>query len=203
MRKEKNKIEVVDYGNFIISANIIKSSDCNTIIDFIETNKEKFPLVNNNYTVGMESNISYFKKDTENWHKVNSILSDTVSKSIQTFIVENCPNVSLSFSPSTTKHDGCFLRKIVGETTEHTDGIHIETIPGSSDYIKHSVGVLIMSLKDTGDFLEFPDYNISVPLGEGSVVFFPPYWTHNHKSKWSGSESYRVQTHLKNTFKLK
>tara|TARA_Y100000389_G_scaffold23826_1_gene20502 strand:- start:4225 stop:4830 length:606 start_codon:yes stop_codon:yes gene_type:complete len=200
---EKNKIEVVKYGDFIMSANIMKSSDCNTIIDFIETNKENFPLVDYNFSVSMESHTNLFNKNTENCDKVNSILSDTVSKSIQTFIVENCPNSSLSFSPSTIKNNGFFLRKIVGETTEHNDGIHIETITGSSDYIKHSVGVIVMSLKDTGDFLEFPDYNISVPLGEGSVVFFPPYWTHNHKSKWSGSESYRAQTHLKNTFKLK
>ena len=199
----KNKIEVVKYGDFIMSANIMKSSDCNTIIDFIEANKEKFPLVDHNYSVSMEAHTNHFKKETENWDKVYSILSDTVLKSIQSFIVENCPNASLSFSLSTIKGCGFFLRKIVGETTEHTDGIHIEKVSGSSSYILHSVGVIVMSLKDTGDFLEFPDYNISVPLGEGSVVFFPPYWTHSHKSKWSGSESYRAQTHLVNTFKLK
>lgn len=200
---EKNKIKVVKYGDFIMSANIMKSSDCNTIIDFIETNKEKFPLVDHNYSVSMESHTNYFKKDTENLDQVNSILSDTFSKSIQTFIVENCLNASLSFSLSTIKNNGFFLRKIAGETTEHVDGLHIKRIHGSSSYIEHSIGVIVMSLKDTGDFLEFTDYDISVPLREGNVVFFPSYWTHRHKSKWSGSESYRAQTHIKNTFKLK
>ena len=68
-----------------------------------------------------------------------------------------------------------------------------------SDAYKERVGTLIVSLKDTGDEIVFPHLDITVPLKQGTILFFPPYWTHVHYSNWSKQKGYRIQTWLTHT----
>ena len=91
---------------------------------------------------------------------------------------------------------GYELRKIIGPTHLHADGSEVKMVKNS---ISFRVATLVISLAGTGDTLVFPDLDLEVPLEEGDVVFFPPYWTHRHSSKWSGIDTYRIQTWLTNT----
>lgn len=89
-------------------------------------------------------------------------------------------------------YNNIILRKIYGKTREHTDGTK-EIIESNICFLKknrskdfHFVRNLtfIFSLNDDydGGELLFPSYDISIKLKKGSVVIFPPFWTHPHST---------------------
>jgi hypothetical protein len=77
------------------------------------------------------------------------------------------------------------LRKVFGETILHMDGacIDITRHPYTNIELK-SVRVLTLvgMLNDNyeGGIYNFPNQEISIKLKAGSIILFPPYWTHPH-----------------------
>jgi predicted 2-oxoglutarate/Fe(II)-dependent dioxygenase YbiX len=70
------------------------------------------------------------------------------------------------------------LRKVYGETKLHSDG----TFNNNNDKTDVRSITVVTSLNDnyTGGVYSFPYQNIQFSLPAGSVLFFPPYWTHPH-----------------------
>lgn len=100
-------------------------------------------------------------------------------------------------------HSGFLLRKIYGETRLHVDGCDIhrsnitfidEVIP-NYEMIRNSS--IIFGLNDDYDdgIFSFPYHNINIKLKKGSVIIFPPYWTHPHNvSNLNDTFRYTIST---------
>lgn len=78
------------------------------------------------------------------------------------------------------------LRKVYGKTREHADG----ACPDIVNHPYHKCKIrTVRSLTMVGVFNDdyeggvyhFPIQNINVKLKAGSVILFPPYWTHPHE----------------------
>lgn len=95
-------------------------------------------------------------------------------------------------------NSGYLLRKIYGKTKSHIDNIYkiydsnINFIKDDkkNDYRMIRNASIIFALNDDydGGMFNFPYYDISLKLKKGSVIIFPPYWTHEH-------EVYTVENH--------
>ena len=183
-----------------MSANILTPESCKYIIDFMEENISHFELnkPKNGYnTSSYGLNLSLYLKDKK-FKEIDDILFKYVGISINTFITNNIPNNG--FLLEGIQDSGYELRKIVGPTQKHVDSPDVSVV---HDKITYRIASIVISLKESGDELIFPEMDIKVPLGQGTIVFFPPYWTHAHYSKWSGIDTYRVQTWLLNKVKTK
>lgn len=89
-------------------------------------------------------------------------------------------------------NSGYCLRKIYGKTRNHIDNIS-EVYNSEITFIKNNKmgdykmvrnASIVFSLNDDyegGEFM-FPYQDITVKLKKGSVVIFPPFWTHPHET---------------------
>jgi len=93
-------------------------------------------------------------------------------------------------------------RKIYGNTREHIDGLtdirtsnnlHVLNRNKKNESIMIRSITFIFSLNDDyiGGELNFPYYDLSIKLKKGSVIIFPPYWTHKHSSNNLENDTYR------------
>jgi hypothetical protein len=131
--------------------------------------------------------------DKKEFKEIDDLIFKSVGKSVDRFIIKE-PSYG-GYISQNIKDSGYHLRKIIGPTQRHADGPEVTEY---SDGLSYRVATLVISLAGTGDTLEFPDLGVNIPLDEGTVVFFPPYWTHIHESKWSGVDTYRIQTWITN-----
>ena len=191
------KKTVTKYGNFVMSAELVSKKDCKDIIKFIDTYEKEHSEIrdyseNNRNTKSKEITLSqklYLPKAKE----IDNIIFKRIGESIKKFIsLQNIPNAHHLMS-NNLEDTGYQLRKIIGPTLEHSDGVEVSIF---KDAYKYRIGTLIISLKDTGDEIVFPHLDITVPLKQGTILFFPPYWTHIHYSNWNEQEGYRIQTWL-------
>ena len=193
------KKTVTDHGNFILSAELVSKKDCKDIIKFIDTHEKEHSILRdysqkNRNTNSKEialSRIMHLPKTKE----IDDIIFKRVGEAIKKFIVQNIPNGKQLMN--NLEDSGYQLRKIIGPTLQHQDGVQVDILNKST--YKYRVGTLIISLKDTGDEIVFPHLDVTVPLKQGTILFFPPYWTHVHYSNWNEQEGYRIQTWLTNT----
>lgn len=150
----------------------------------------------NNVTTGKRISTNIMNGITHNDIKIyKNLISDKINiiKSIMVDI-----NKKLIFDQNT----GYILRKIYGPTRLHTDGISQVYDSSNITFIKNNrIGTLkmirnntmIFSLNDNyeGGELKFPYFDISIKLTKGSVVIFPPYWTHEHEVTELENGTYR------------
>jgi len=99
-------------------------------------------------------------------------------------------------------HSGFLLRKIYGKTRLHKDGI-TEIYNNSNitflnenkveDFRMIRNASIIFSLNDNydGGEFNFPYYDLSIKLKKGSMIIFPPYWTHEHETNFLKNNTYR------------
>lgn len=98
---------------------------------------------------------------------------------------------------------GYILRKIHGGTRLHVDGVdsgkksdtNINFIDNNKRYTGKMVrnASIIFTINDDyegGEFC-FPYYDIKLKLKKGSVIIFPPYWTHDHEVLSVENNTYR------------
>lgn len=93
-------------------------------------------------------------------------------------------------------------RKIYGNTREHIDGLtdirrsnnlHVINRNKQNESIMVRSLTFIFALNEDyiGGELNFPYYDLSIKLKKGSVILFPPYWTHKHSSNNLENNTYR------------
>jgi len=102
-------------------------------------------------------------------------------------------------------NSGFMLRKIYGETRLHTDGpnsgmnrksalkyINEKNTDKLNVYFIRNLSC-IFALNDdySGGIFNFPYQNINIKLKKGSVIFFPPYWSHPHEVSDLNDNNYR------------
>tara|TARA_Y100000389_G_scaffold23826_1_gene20503 strand:- start:4842 stop:5420 length:579 start_codon:yes stop_codon:yes gene_type:complete len=184
-----NILKVNKHGGFVMSSIGLNPLECNKVIDFIEKNiKESDKIINH--------------KDKKGFSEVDDILFKTVSNSIKGFIIDNIKYYGRIFLNGTEKpcknikDSGYELIKISSSTELQPGSVDVSI---SQNKMTFNISSLIMSLKDTGSELVFPDLDITIPLEEGTVVFFPPYWTHCYYINSTEQKSYIVKTNITNT----
>lgn len=97
------------------------------------------------------------------------------------------------------------LRKIFGKTRTHIDGINLnEHSSNNIFYVKDNIlndsintlirnASIIFTLNDNydGGTFRFPYQDVSIKLKKGSVLIFPPYWTHPHETDELENNTFR------------
>jgi hypothetical protein len=112
--------------------------------------------------------------------KINDIMIN-----IQTIMNDINPRITLDHN------SGYLLRKIYGRTRKHIDNIS-ELYDSNINFIKNNKkgdyrmvrsASIIFGLNDDydGGMYNFPYYDVTLKLKKGSVIIFPPYWTHEHE----------------------
>lgn len=98
-------------------------------------------------------------------------------------------------------NSGYCLRKIYGKTRNHVDNI-TEVYNSGITFIKNNKmgdykmirdASIIFTLNDDyeGGEFKFTYHDIKVKLKKGSVIIFPPFWTHPHETEELINDTYR------------
>jgi len=126
-------------------------------------------------------------------NELNSLtISDikSISNNIDT-VMKKLGKILSNFNINFSANSLYIFRKIYGETRIHTDGISDTPMQKNIHYFKENkardkflvrVASFIFTLNDDydgGEFL-FPYHDLTIKLKKGSVLIFPPYWTHLH-----------------------
>jgi len=173
--------KIIEYNkcNIYIVENIIGGDDCDILRDKINNNKNS--LIQRNYTHGNNVLCEYSMNDNiEINHFINEkmlLLSSIISKINK--------NIKLLF------HSGYTYRKIFGPTKLHCDNtykiksknifsIKNETINNDVIMIRNSSIIFTLNDDYNGGIFNFKYHNINIKLAKGSVIIFPPFWTHPH-----------------------
>jgi len=187
----------LNHKNHILSfTNVFTAKECKKVVEFIKKNIDKFEKSNQGErspTTSNQLHITNLYKELQ-FDEIDQIIYDGLAK-----VTGNAVSKGQRFPCDRLSDTGYILREVTGPTAMHSDGIAME-YSSKTKLSSYRVASLIVSLEDTGDKLSFPEYNLDIPLREGTVVFFPPFWTHRHGTEWSGKKGYRIQTWLKNSF---
>lgn len=178
------KWKVIEYEpcNIYIIENFLNDDECTELISFIEQYlhfSEKWEINDSNnvecYNLIMED----LKKKLNN----NDLLSNILHIDE---IIYNIFSNSLKLINSLTpylrydKDCGYQLRKNYGKTQLHSDSVNCNQSK-SRDYIRTLSMIINLNENYTGGVYKFPLQNIECKLKKGSVIIFPPYWTHPHE----------------------
>jgi len=102
-------------------------------------------------------------------------------------------------------NSGFLLRKIYGETRLHSDGANsgmnrktaLKYINEKNmdklnvQFIRNSSCIFSLNDDFSGGIFNFPYHNINIKLKKGSVICFPPFWTHPHEVSDLTDNKYR------------
>jgi len=182
-------------NQIFIFDDVISNEDCDEIIKIIDTYATK-------KTVWQEhNNVECYPIC------VNEINDKELSKKTDDKIFKIVTNLAQLFNREYSlpcKHDcGYTLRKIVGPTRQHVDGLLQD--PGTKqqnlnrDVIRNMSLIIALNGNYEGGELVFPEQgNYTIKLKRGQVVCFPPYWTHPHKtnSLLNNTVRYTINTWL-------
>lgn len=169
--------------------------------ELLKENDEIFYIFpsNTSHTKSMYSNYLNGITNDELQEQINKISEKM--KIVSTIIKQINNGISLNHN------SGYNLRKIYGRTKIHSDGlinIHDSDITfinkeeETEEYKMVRNASIIFALNDNyeGGIFHFPVQDISFKLKRGSVVIFPPYWTHPHEvsSVENGTFRYTINT---------
>ena len=180
----ENYIIYYDYKIAIIN-NLVNDNLSNELISFLDKNKEihhKERFKRGSNVLCDYININNFKlkllknkdqnKDILNYVlKLDKNICDIFSKGI------NIYKEIFKMDNNNFKDCGYTLRKHIGETRLHSDGPEISI---EEHTYRILTGIIILNSDYDGAIFEFPDFNLKFKLKKGSLLLFPPYWTHPH-----------------------
>jgi hypothetical protein len=183
--------------NIFVLPNVVSEELFKEVIEYFENNKEL--QKQRSYKWG--NNVvcdAIFANDHKQTHQCTSGIDAKIFQALTAVIKDNLfyklPKAWTYSTDSTLQDSGYEIRKIKGSTRFHADDIDPKVI--SSDSVRFRVGTIILCLSNSLDTLDFPMQNRKVKLVQGTLIFFPPYWTHPHQTTYGGCESYRIQTWL-------
>ena len=192
------KIVHGDFANvecFIAYTNELLQKNDNFYYDFsTQINNKEFCSVSN-------------KKSKIN---MNNCLNGITNKELQNYIdnisekVKIISNIMKQINPRICfdYNSGYNLRKIYGRTKFHIDGI-LDVIKSDVTFVNKSQtkdnykmvrnASMIFALNDNydGGEFHFPYHDIYLKMKKGSVIIFPPYWTHPHEVSSVENNTYR------------
>jgi hypothetical protein len=154
-------------SNIIVIENIITEEKCNEYIQLLnESELEKKVIESYNNVECYELNLSKFRE--MNKYKI-------CDQEIYT-IVNNSFGIFSKLRPHVkiVNDNGYSLRKIYGKTREHIDFLNH---PSDTRTLS---AIFLLNDDYEGGIFNFKYQNIYHKVKKGSVIMFPPYWTHPH-----------------------
>lgn len=122
-------------------------------------------------------------------------------------IKEILKQLSIHYSTALLKYNsGYILRKIYGRTRTHIDGnklskqfniMHLQQYQETREInmnnviIRNLSGIFTLNDDYDGGLFQFPNHNLEFKLKKGSLLLFPPYWTHRHQTTELLNETFR------------
>jgi hypothetical protein len=175
-------------GQIFVIDNILSFDECQELINIID----KHATVKECY--GHDSNVQSMCIILEMLINSDRELHDTINKMISKFIkriIDKVRETSPIDVSSIKCHCGCKLRKIHGPTRIHEDG-------ALNDGMVRIASVIIALNGDyEGGEIVFPEQDVKIKLKAGQALFFPPYWSHPHKTlELHGTYRYTMNTWL-------
>lgn len=167
MKLPKNEIFVFD--------DVINAEGCNELIKIINEyaiHKDQWRPSNNVECYPLA--VAEIKDEN-----VRKRMDDMIFKIINPI----CKIFQNEFSIPCTCDCGYTLRKIVGATRIHTDGIGNDSnlkMFNKDNIRQMSVIIALNGDYDGGEFV-FTEQNVRIKLKRGQLIAFPPFWTHPHK----------------------
>ena len=186
-----NNSKIAEYidKNIIVFEDIINDEFCKELIEFIESNKDQFKeeILGPHYNVEcFNLYLEEFKKK-QDLNNLPSVLEiDQKIFSIIGQIINALHAILMGFKGK--EDSGYNLRKIFGGTKIHTDSI---TTGGYKEYIRCASVIINLNDDYDGGVFNFPNQNVSHKLKTGSVILFPPFWTHPHEISGLGKNQFR------------
>jgi predicted 2-oxoglutarate/Fe(II)-dependent dioxygenase YbiX len=167
-----DNFEITEYNSSIfVVNNVIDTALCNRIISFMDNSEEE------RKDIMKGNNVECFEVIYDEYNEIIKIINERI------FTILNIFSKALEIEIiGTTKLQ---LRKVFGETILHTDGACVDNVTHPYNNIElKSVRILTLvgMLNDNyeGGIYNFPKQEVSIKLTAGSIILFPPYWTHPH-----------------------
>ena len=116
---------------------------------------------------------------------------NNITETIKEIFKQINPKISFNYN------SGYIIRKIYGKTREHSDGLFVDKqfniINRESEQetresnmnnviVRNLSAVFTLNDDYEGGLFTFPAHHIQLKLKKGSVLLFPPYWTHTHST---------------------
>lgn len=162
-----NGIKVIEFShtNIFIIENMIDESLCDSIIESINVSELiNVPTTNN-------QNVECYRVTKLKTKGLEEILNDKLVDIIKIIKIIR-PMIHVN------KYSPYDLRKVYGKTHLHQDGIFNNR--KYKDDIRSITIVAGLNDDYTGGLYSFPQQQLEFNLKKGSVLFFPPFWTHTH-----------------------
>jgi hypothetical protein len=166
-----NNFEIIEYNsNIFVIKNFLDKDFCNKIINLMDDSNYFKPNMYKN-------NVECFEVIYNDNEYIINLLNDKILDIFKIF--SELLNITI------TDVTRIQLRKVFGETRLHTDSAVIdETKHPYNNTILKTVRALTLVgvLNDNyeGGIYNFPKQEFSIKLETGSIILFPPYWTHPH-----------------------
>ena len=162
-----NGIKIIEFSNtqIYIIENMIDDLLCDYIINSINLSEVINVITTNN------QNVECYRVTKLKTKGLNEILHDKIVDIIKIIKILK-PMIQIN------KYSPYDLRKVYGKTNLHQDGVY----NNRDDKQDIRSITIVAGLNDdyTGGLYSFPQQRIEFNLKKGSVVFFPPFWTHTH-----------------------
>jgi hypothetical protein len=184
VKKKIDNYEVLEYKgtNIYVIENILDDLTCEEFISFIEkldlndTSEEPDKLLKCKYLNLLNNNPTHSIIDFKIYSIFNKIFE----------IMTKCnPYINI------TGDTYYILRKIYGETQLHTDEVRAIHTNYFFNQIRCLAAVIALNDNFEGGVFKFPHQNIEHKMKKGSVILFPPFWTHPHQITTVGENQYR------------
>lgn len=177
------------HGQIFVIDNVLNYDECQEIINVID----KHATLKESY--GESANVQSTYIDLEMLKNSNIELHDKLYKMIFNsinhivLIVGNTTPIDISCIKSDS---GYRLRKVHGSTKIHVDGV----LENYNKVRFASVVIALNSDYEGGEFV-FPEQDVKIKLKAGQALFFPPHWSHPHKTlELHGTYRYTINTWL-------
>jgi hypothetical protein len=168
-----NGLEIIEYNNssIFVVKKFLNKDFCNKIIKFMDESPYSRPGMTYN-------NVECFIVNYEEYNDITKTIDAQILNIFEIF----SKFLNIDIVGSTTLE----LRKVFGETFLHKDGACTDIVnhPFNNTVLK-SVRILTLvgALNDDygGGVYNFPKQKVNIKLEAGSIILFPPYWTHYHE----------------------
>jgi len=184
VKKKIDNYEVLEYKgtNIYVIENILDGLTCEEFITFIEkldlkdTSEEPDKLLKCKYLNLSNDNPTHCIIDFKIYCIFNKIFE----------IMTKCnPYIKI------TGDTYYILRKIYGETQLHTDEVRANYTNYFFNQTRCLAAIIALNDNFEGGVFKFPHQNIEHKMKKGSVILFPPFWTHPHQITTVGENQYR------------
>ena len=153
----------------------------------ISTYNSLLDKINNKKNIYTNKLNGITEKEIRNYISILNKKTSIIEKILKTI------NTNLCFE----FNSGFCLRKIYGPTRPHIDGLKLDKVFNKTHFqqysesrkvtmnstiIRNSSAIFTLNDNYDGGIFKFPYYDISIKLKKGSVIIFPPYWTHKHET---------------------